>query len=685
MEYDPKALYNEELFKRWRDARDSWDSQARKDLDFYLGNHFTSDESDELQSRNQADIPMDRISPAVEKLKSFMTARPPVFTAMPREDSDGKMAKVWQTMLGSIWEGSDGDSQVKQAIHDFSTVGIGYLYVYVDAEADMGRGDVRFVHINPFRVYVPPSSRDRWFGDADGIILSTILTGEQLVNLYPELGATIDKETGEELDSILNDISTYSDEDFPNTQNKLSRDVYTPSETKDYDYYRENKYQVLERFYKKKVTFYRLIDNQTGAESILNEEEFLIISDERASDFERNLLSYEAFIQTRVAVIVSCGEIVLDEYTLNLKDYPIVAFPNNWTETPYPRSDVSRALPMQRLLNKLWSLALSHAQASAGLKLLVPVGSAINGLDQLERDWANPNAVIEVDSSQGEPHYPSPTPLAGEFYRLIQQCEFYIDFIFGIPEIMHGMADKAPETFKGTQQMIALGSERSKSKLRDVEHSIVKLGRVIYAMSKQQYTYRKYFRTAQPNNDLTEVTVNMYDDVTQTIIDIQKDKNNIEQHDIRIVPGSTLPTSKYAELNVYLEAYQMGIVDKLEVLKKNPEIFDKEGVMRRTGEIEQLQAINAQLQQQLKELQGDLQTARRESVADRKRVEVQKFKSKLGNVAADAKADKRISANELTTKVRLESERLQNAIARQQDAMLGSMNGSPVPDDIETS
>ena len=43
MEYDPKALYNEELFKRWRDARDSWDSQARKDLDFYLGNHFRTD------------------------------------------------------------------------------------------------------------------------------------------------------------------------------------------------------------------------------------------------------------------------------------------------------------------------------------------------------------------------------------------------------------------------------------------------------------------------------------------------------------------------------------------------------------------------------------------------------------------------------------------------------------------
>ena len=46
MKYDLRALINKELFKRYRDARDSWDVQARKDLDFYLGNHFTTDESD---------------------------------------------------------------------------------------------------------------------------------------------------------------------------------------------------------------------------------------------------------------------------------------------------------------------------------------------------------------------------------------------------------------------------------------------------------------------------------------------------------------------------------------------------------------------------------------------------------------------------------------------------------------
>ena len=46
--------------------------------------------------------------------------------------------------------------------------------------------------------------------------------------------------------------------------------------------------------------------------------------------------------------------------------------------------------------------------------------------------------------------------------------------------------------------------------------------------------------------------------------------------------------------------------------------------------------MQEQLQQQeekIKELEGDLQTAQRESTADRKRVEVEKFKTKLTNSA----------------------------------------------------
>ena len=658
---DPRAKLNKELFQQWRDSREDWDEEARTDLDFFLGNHFTADESSDLSSRNQADVPMDRIAPAVDKLKSMLTAKPPIFTAIPREDSDVKMANIWRTILGYVWDVSDGDTQMKQAIQDYAVTGLGYLYAYIDGEADFGRGDVKFTHVNPFRVYVPPDCRDRWFTDAEGIILSTILTGEQVVNLYPELGDQLDPETGEVIPGIINELSTVMDEDFPDSSNRNTIKAFTPAETKDSDWWHRQKYQILERFFPASVPFYRVVDSRTNQESIMDEEAFTTMLDKNPGAVERGFLEFEEIPQTRIGVSASIGEISLYENILNIDTYPIIPIPNIWTETPYPKSDVSRARPMQKLLNKLWSLALSHAQASAGLKLIVPMGSVPN-MEDLERDWSNPNAVIEVDTTQGEPHYPAPQPLAGEFYRLIQQCEFYIDFTFGLPEMMHGVPDKAPETVRGTERMIAMGSERPKSKLRDIEFSVNRLGRILYGLSKGHYTFEKMFALAQPNNDLTDVTINMYDDITRPVNDIFKDRLNIGQHDVRIQPGSTLPESKWATYNVYLEAFQLGLIDRMEVLKKNPEIFDKEGVLARLSDYQRYESQIQGLQSQVKELSGDLQTARRESVHDRMRVEVSQFENKLSDIASKSDADRKVRAAKLDTAVKLGERDVKDAI-----------------------
>ena len=678
IELHPHAKENQELHRRWRDARTDWETDARNDVDFYHGNHFTSSESQELQSRNQAVVTMDRISPAIEKLKSVITAKPPVFTAIPREDSDTKIAGAWRTILGYVWQISDGDMHMKDAIHNYAVTGLGYLYVYIDNEADFGRGEVKFTSINPFRVYAPPSSRDRFFTDADSLILSTILTGDQIVNLYPALGAQVDEETGELIPGLIEEISSYSEEDYPNAQNKNSMSITTPAEAKDLDNWSSERYQILERFFKVKAHFYRVVDSRSGEEMILNDEEFAAFLEKNPGVFERGLMSFEEVLQTRIGVVATVGEVVLYESVLNTDVYPIIPLPNIWSGTPYPKSDVSRTRPMQRLLNKLWSLAMSHAQASAGLKLLVPLGSAINGLDQLEKDWANPNAVIEIDTSQGEPHYPAPTPLASEFYRLIEQAECYVDFVFGLPEMMHGFSEKAPETVRGTERMLMLGSERPKSKLRDIEFGVNIVGRVMYAFSKGHYTFQKIFRLIQPNNNINEVSVNLYTDMTETVMDIAKDRNNIGQHDIRIEPGSTLPTSKWAEYGVYFEAYQAGLVDRTEVLKKNPEIFDKESILSRMSEIAQLQQANEQLQQQVKELRGDLQTAQRESVQDKKRVAVEKFKRDLAGVRADAKADKKVQTNKFADTVKFELEKLKPIVENMQEG-----EGS-APEELET-
>ena len=620
----------------WRDARAEWDGEARDSIDFFLGNHYSQEESDALRAVGQGDFVIDRVYAAIEKLKSLLTSRSPKFSAVGREDSDSRISNVWRTVLEYIWDISDGDTQFKQAVHDYATAGMGYFYAYIDPEADYGRGEVKYTYVDPFRVYVDPASRHRYADDASGIILSTILTEDQLVNMYPQVESYI-----EELESY------YDEEDYPSSGRKNSSRSFTPDSTYESEYNRVNKYRILERFTKVKVPFYRIFNKQDGSEIILDVEKYedFVASEEAKLLIQAEMIEIVEVTQTRIKVSATAGDLLLYEQILNTDIYPVIPVPNIWTGTPYPKSDIAKVKDSQRLLNKLFSLTLSHAQASAGLKLMVPEGS-VDDLGQLEQDWARPNAVIPYNPEFGAPHFPAPQSLSGEFYNLMSRIEHYIDLSFGIPELMQGFKESAPETVRGTAMLAEMGETRGKSKLRDIEGSLTRLGKSLYNLSRSHYTYAKTFRVVQPNNDITEFTVNnMYDEKSQEINAITNDIT-VGHYDVRIISGSTLPSNRVAEYNMYLEAYKMNLVDDVEVLKKS-EIFDKEGVLQRKGKMAQMQSYVKQLEEQVKKLSGDLQTAERETLNSRKRAETEKFKSRLNEIQSDTKFKTKVQIDNL--------------------------------------
>ena len=615
----------------------------------------------------QADFVIDRVYAAVDKLKSLLTARPARFNSLGREDSDARMSKVWNTLLEYVWDISKGDVIFKQVVHDYAVCGLGYMYVYIDPESDYGRGEVMYKNVDPFRVYVDPASRDRFFQDASGIILSTFLTKQQLLDTYPQLEEVID--------DVQVGVNSLYGEDYPKSNLKNSNNVLTPAEAKNLDYQVNQKYQILDRFYKVKAPYYRLFSTVDGKEKIVNEETYQgALEDEMTQRaIESGAIEVQEVMQTRIAQCSSIGDILLFERVLNTDIYPIIPFANIWTNTPYPKSDVNKVKDSQRLLNKLFSLTLSHAQSAAGLKLLIPEGS-VDSVSQLEKDWANPNAVIEYNPEFGEPHYPQPAPLTSEFYYLIDRVEKYIDLNFGIPELLQGFKDQAPETVRGTMLLSEMGESRGKSKLRDIESSLAQVGQVVYNLAKDHYKFQKTFRIVQPNNDQTEFTVNMklYDDTTNELVTIQNDLN-LGQHDIRIISGSTLPSNKVAEYNMYLDAYKLGLVDDVEVLKKS-EIFDKEGVLQRKSQMAQMQQYISQLENQVKKLSGDLQTSERETVGARKRVETEKFKTQLNEVLQNVKLDEKKKIVELGNVVdQMESSMLEeDRLQKQQQKSPGS-------------
>ena len=662
---DFRAKEIREKFDRWSNAREDWDTAAREDIDFYLGNHFSADELDELSSRNQSAVPMDRLYSAIEQFKAIITSKPPKFSAVGREDSDNKIANVWKTILEYIWDISDGDEQFKQAVHDYAVTGLGYFYAYIDKEADYGRGEIKFRHLNPFKVYVDPNARDRYFSDATGMMVSHIMSKMQLIDAYPQLGQPVE-EGGEEL--LIDQIETVSEEDWPSNQNKRTMDTFTPDVVKDYDYQGSSeKYRLVEHYSKVKVPYYRLLDKRNNQEKIVSKEQFDALSQDKQflGAINKGLIDFVEVQQTRIRQTCIVGQIVLYDLVLDTDIYPIVPVPNIWTNTPYPMSDVRKNKDFQRFLNKVVSLITSHAQASSGLKLLIPQGS-VQDIEELERDWANPNATLEYDASFGEPHFPSPQPLSSSIMQLPQLIERYIDLNMGIFEMMQGNTEAAPRTSSATMMLEDFGQRRSKSKLRDVEGSLKRIGRVVYNLAKSHYNFQKTFRIAQPNNDISEYTVNkrLYDDKSKELMSIENDIS-VGQFDVRIIGNSTMPSNKWGEWEVYMQAYQSGLIDKVEALKKT-DIFDKEGVLQRTDMIQQLQQALGQAQEQIKKVSGDLQTAHRESIQARKRTEVEKFKAELKGQSLESKTANKLSVDRLKDAVKLESEKLRLSSQAQQ-------------------
>tara|TARA_R100000093_G_scaffold59264_3_gene31092 strand:- start:2072 stop:3358 length:1287 start_codon:yes stop_codon:yes gene_type:complete len=338
----------------------------------------------------------------------------------------------------------------------------------------------------------------------------------------------------------------------------------------------------------------------------------------------------------RVHVCVIMGDALLYQRMLPTSHYPLVFFMNMHTRTPFPLSDVRMVKGMQEYINKTRSLIIAHATTSTNTKILVPSGSV--DMREFEQKWSQPGIAIEVDFDQGPPQPVQPTPLPNELYQNEKVAKSDIDHQMGLYELMMGNSQAAPHTYKATVSLDEFGQRKIKSKQMDIESGLNRLCNIAIPYMQQLYTQEKIIRLLQPNNSMTEYAVNkkLFDSKTGEISAIE---NNIAigKYDVVVVTGSTLPTNRMAQLDMYMDAYEKGIIDKQEVLKKT-EVFDMEGVLQRTDVVAKLARQLEQASETIKNLQGDLQTREREVYHAKQRAELEKFKSNLDSTSTKAKA-----------------------------------------------
>lgn len=168
------------------DNRVQWEYINQKGCDFANDNQMSADEKVALEEQGMPTFTINRIIPVVEMLNFYATAKSPRWQAVGTEGSDSDVASVFADISDYIWNLSDGDTALSNAINDSVTKSLGYLMVTVDPDADRGMGEVVIKQPDPFDIFVDNKSRDILFRDAAYILIRKILPKGHLVQLFPD-------------------------------------------------------------------------------------------------------------------------------------------------------------------------------------------------------------------------------------------------------------------------------------------------------------------------------------------------------------------------------------------------------------------------------------------------------------------------------------------------------------------
>ena len=694
-ETHPEVQVTRELWTQYNSSREPWAQKFQESIEFRAGAQWTQEQQEVLEQRGQAPIVVNRIHPIVETAKALLTYNSPQFRATGREDSDRDTAKVFSDLFQYIWNISQGDLELKQAIDDYYVGGMGALMVYQDPDADMGKGEVKLKAVNPLDLYIDPNSKDKFCRDAAHIIMASYMTDEAAMQMYPEFEDIIENSAEEPEasdDYPITNLSKTVDQVFPGDVEDRAHTVrrYLERYTREIHPY----YNVYEPFSEREFLFnheefeqynrqlYVRVRKATGEETIVWQPEAV---EELMEEIQQNGALYHFVLPPleldqngmpvpqqpmkvpgeegpgsipgstiallpitpeelkglgkltcnevdvpRIKMVASVGDSLLYERILPIEDYPIVPVMNIHLRTPFPESDVRIYRPLQEYINKIRSLIIAHASTSTNVKLLIPRGSVDKR--QVEEEWGRAGtSVIEFDAELGAPIVAGPVPLPNELYKNEADAKSDLEYGFGIYELMQGGGRGAPSTYRGTIVVDEFGQRRIKSRRDDIEDMLNQVGSIAVPLMQQLYTEEKVIRLVQPNGEETSQRFNYYKEMENGEV-VRYHDIGVGKYDIQVVSGSTLPTNRMALLNTYMQMYQMGLIDQTEVLKKS-ELVDIDGVMGRSGQMQQMMQQMQAMEQELKKVKGDLQTAQREEVHAKKRLEVEKFSSKLDKVS----------------------------------------------------
>ena len=619
--------------------------QIAEDHEFYLGSQLTTTQKNYLLSVGQPPEANNKIRPAVEQVLANIAASAPEWDVHAVGKTDNDAAFVFDQLLDKIWYESDTDVHFRQACKDFIVKGIACMYVYPDWKGDNGLGSIRVRRMPPESIFVDPNSSMPDFSDASAVIYSDIHTKEHLKISFPQYSKQIEK----------------AQEDFQRNEvesGKYSRDMIETRASMSDDH--QSKVRKYCYFTKVNIPHAMIIDNNTGKNQLYDKEAYkeLIQDNKYESLLEEGVISESVVYQTRVREVFVVGDTILYDEILPISEYPIVVACNEHAGNPFPSGDVRHAKTPQRMLNRTEALIISHTNATTNFKLVYEDGA----IDASEiQKWHIPNAVIRANPgalASNKIKEFSPPPVSSALYTEKSRYETDIETVFGAYKFLQGNSQGAPGTVGEATIMDEASSRKQNWKILPIYDMLTKIAKVIVEWVPSVYDQQRTLRIVSPTGEESELQLNIpvIDDKTGAVKKLYDMETAL--FDVRVVVGSTRSQSPMAQLQKDLTLLNAGIYDKTQVIMNMKGDVDKASLMQRMGEIANLQAQLKQAHEELKKMQGDLQTREREVFHANMRAEISEATKPVSEAVSHVKSSAKLEQARQRDKTRMVGEEL---------------------------
>ncbi len=280
-------------FKRAYRAKSKLIKREKEDFLFAFGEQWSADDKKTLSGLGIKPITDNRIAPNLFLLTGLERQNRSDFAAFPVGEEDGIKAEIASALFKDAIEKSGYSYKSSEQFKDGITCGESHLELYLDNTDSLINAKPVWSKVDGSTLFPDPASREYDFSDAKFVYkLRVDIAKHDLINLYPEKAAEIEKAQGDRVDSAtLGDNFHRQPKDYPtNGENSQGSD----------DEDRET-FDLIERYYKKWVQKVFVGDKKTGQinEAETPEKAHLFISQYKDS-ITKDQQAYEDAVHQKV-------------------------------------------------------------------------------------------------------------------------------------------------------------------------------------------------------------------------------------------------------------------------------------------------------------------------------------------------------------------------------------------------